>query len=179
MKFDCHTFIFSIKVHIYIYICFFSLSLRNNCLLTFSQVMHNLLLVTSKPSELKLRSDSTWVGALKFLTCSRNDKNIKNLCISRAAATLFAGTLPIIQYKSVRESSYISQYDPNEDLSENIPNKFAIPPCFNIDVRDFFVAQLLTNYLFGVWVSAKVVSIYWQQRTLMIRLHEMHVTTVL
>ena len=38
----------------------------------------------------------------------------------------FAGTLAIIQYKSVRESSYISQYDPNEDLSENIPNKFAI-----------------------------------------------------
>ena len=77
-----------------------------------------------------LTSKQTWVGALNFLTCSRNDKNIKNLCISRAAATLFAGTLPIIQYKSVRESSYISQYDPNEDLSENIPNKFAIVPCF-------------------------------------------------
>ena len=44
----------------------------------------------------------------------------------------FAGTLPIIQYKSVRESSYISQYDPNEDLSENIPNKFGIVPCFSL-----------------------------------------------
>ena len=39
----------------------------------------------------------------------------------------FAGTLPVIQYKSVRESSYISQYDPNEDLSENIPKN--LPSC--------------------------------------------------
>ena len=34
-----------------------------------------------------LTSKQTWVGALNFLTCSRNDKNI-NLCITRAAATL-------------------------------------------------------------------------------------------
>ena len=81
-----------------------------------------------------LTSKQTWVGALNFLTCSRNDKNIKNLCITRAAChpieNGFAGTLPVIQYKSVWESSYIWQYDTNEDLSENIPKKFAIVPCF-------------------------------------------------
>ena len=47
----------------------------------------------------------------------------------------FAGTLPVIQYKSVRESSYIWQYDTNEDLIENIPKKFAIVPCFSIFVE--------------------------------------------
>ena len=48
----------------------------------------------------------------------------------------FEGTLPVIQYKSVRESSYIWQYDTNEDLSENIPEKIATAPSFNNQTYD-------------------------------------------
>ena len=48
----------------------FSLSFKNSCLFTFSPVMHSLLFVRSKPSELKVRSDSTLVAGTQryFLT---------------------------------------------------------------------------------------------------------------